>query len=83
MALTKETFVDKIEVVRAEENFPFVQVREATVFKENGNLVTKSFNYRTITPASDTSSESEDVKSIANQLFTSEVVSSYKDYIGG
>lgn len=82
MALTKETFVDKIEVVRTEENFPFVQVREATVFKEDGNLVTKSFESRTVTPTSDISDESEDVKSIAGQLFTAEVVSSYREHIG-
>ena len=46
MALTKETVVDKIEVLEMGE----VQVRTATRVKEDGAVLSSSFNRHHITP---------------------------------
>ena len=48
MALTKETIEDKIEVVGT---FKAVQVRTATVIKEDGVELNRSFNRKVLNPS--------------------------------
>ena len=79
MALTKTTENDKIEVVRKWN----IQVRTATVIKENGTEISRSFHRKVLVPgtldASDNlvdtniSGEDADVQAICNAAWTTTV----------
>ena len=77
MALTKETVVDKIEVL---ENGT-IQVRSATRVLEEGEVLSSSFHRNTLTPGSDTANEDAKVVAIANATWTADVVTAYNDMI--
>jgi hypothetical protein len=77
MALTKETVVDKIEVL---ENGT-LQVRSAIRVLEDGEVLSSSFHRNTLTPGSDTSNEDAKVVAIANATWTTDVVTAYNDMI--
>jgi hypothetical protein len=77
MALTKETVVDKIEVL---ENGT-LQVRSATRVLEDGEVLSSSFHRHTLTPGEDTSNEDAKVVAIANATWTTDVVTAYNDMI--
>ncbi len=84
MALTKTTENDKIEVV----NKWNVQVRTATVIKEDGKELNRSFHRKVLVPGTldasdnlvdtDLSSEDADVKAIAEAAWTTQVKADYK-----
>ena len=78
MAITKELIQDKIEVVG---DFRHIQVRTATVIKEDGVEISRSFSRHVIAPNSDSSNESADVKSMVAQFHTDEVKKAYADHI--
>jgi hypothetical protein len=85
MALTKTTEEDKIEVVG---QFKAIQIRTATVIKEDGTELTRSFHRKILYPGridssdnwidTDVSSESTEVKGIANTVWTQSVKDAYK-----
>ena len=85
MALTKTTEEDKIEVVGL---YKFVQVRTATVIKEDGNEISRSFHRKVLDPggldASDNlvdtniSGESAEVQGICNAVWTSTIKDAWK-----
>ena len=87
MAITKTQENDKIEVV----NKWNVQVRNATVIKEDGKELTRSFSRKVIVPgtldASDNlvdtniSGEDADVQAICNAAWTTQVKSDYKAHL--
>jgi hypothetical protein len=77
MALTKETVVDKVEVL---ENGT-LQVRSATRVLEDGEVLSSSFHRHTLAPGSDTSNEDAKVVAIANATWTADVVTAYNDMI--
>ena len=87
MALTKTNENDKIEVV----NKWNVQVRNATVIKEDGKEISRTFNRKTLVPgtldASDNlvdtniSSEDDDVKAICNAAWTTQVKADFKAHL--
>ena len=70
MALTKEVINDKYEIV---STFKHIQVREATVVKEDGVELSRSFHRRVLTPEMDVSSEPDEIKGMADALWTDEV----------
>ena len=83
MAITKETVVDKIEVLEMGQ----VQVRTATVIKEDGTELTRSFHRHVIVPSvknddtwedTDISSEDARVQAIATATWTDEVKTAYQ-----
>ena len=78
MAITKEVVQDKIEVVG---DFRHIQVRTATVIKEDGVEISRSFSRHVIAPNSDSSNESADVKAMVAQFHTDEVKKAYADHI--
>lgn len=78
MALTKEVIEDKIEVVG---EYKEVQVRTATIIKENGVELTRSFNRKVLQPDADISKESSEVQGICNAVWTDDVKKAYKDYM--
>ncbi len=85
MALTKTTVEDKIEVVG---DYKHIQVRTATVIKEDGTELSRSFHRKVLTPGTldgsdnlvdtDTSSESTEVKGIASAVWTTDVKNAWK-----
>jgi len=74
MAITKTTKTDKIEIVG---DFKHIQVREATVIQEDGVELTRSFHRYVLSPGDDVSSQSSDIKSIANAVWTDEIINAY------
>lgn len=78
MAITKETIQDKIEVVG---NFKHIQVRTATIIKEDGKEISRSYHRHVISPDSDSSKESADVKAMVAQFHTDEVKKAYADHL--
>ena len=88
MAITKETVEDKIEVVGDYKN---VQIRTATVIKEDGKELTRSFHRKVLECISssydgsswthtdtDISGESTEVQGICNAVWTTTVKNAKK-----
>tara|TARA_R110000824_G_scaffold292846_1_gene481256 strand:- start:388 stop:639 length:252 start_codon:yes stop_codon:yes gene_type:complete len=70
MAIEKTIEQDKIEIVGP---YKAVQVRDATVIKEDGTELTRSFHRYVLHPHSDISGETAEVKAICNAVWTDEV----------
>ena len=70
MALEKEVRCDKYEVVGRCKH---IQCRTATIVKEDGVELSRSFNRRVLTPDADISGESDEIKGMASALWTDEV----------
>jgi len=87
MAITKELVNDKIEIV----NQWNVQVRCASIIKEDGKELTRSFHRHVLTPgtldasdnlvATDISGEDADVQAICNAAWTTQVKADYKAFL--
>ena len=92
MAITKTTENDKIEVVRKWN----IQIRTATILKEDGEELTRKFHRKVLTPGTlkggdgadkdtlvetDLSSEDADVKAIAEAAWTSQVKTDYTAFL--
>jgi len=84
MALTKETVVDKIEVLEKGQ----VQVRTATRVMEDGVQLSQSFHRHVVVPSTkasgswadtDISGEDARVQAICNATWTSEVKTAYQE----
>ena len=67
MALTKTQIVDKIEVTDAGD-WSMVQVRTATLIKEDDTVLSRSFHRHVVSPADDWSGESDKVKAICDAV---------------
>ena len=91
MALTKTIVEDKIEVVG---QYRGVQVRIATVIKEDGKELSRSFQRKLLDPGTlkggdgsdkddfvdrDISAESAEVQGICNAVWTSDVKTAWKN----
>jgi len=77
MALIKEVINDKYEIV---STFKHIQVREATVVKEDGVELSRSFHRRVLTPDMDVSSEPDEIKGMADALWTDEVKEAWAEF---
>ena len=78
MAITKEIVQDKLEIVG---DFKHIQVRTATVIKEDGVEISRSYHRHVVSPDSDSSSESADVKAMVAQFHTDAVKKAYADHL--
>jgi hypothetical protein len=74
MALTKETVVDKIEIV---ENGS-VQVRTVTKILEDGVQISGTFHRHVVSPGNDYSQEDARVQAICTAVHTTEVIAAYQ-----
>jgi hypothetical protein len=74
MALTKETVVDKIEVLEMGQ----VQVRTATRVLEDGAVLSSSFHRHVLSPGDDLTDQDPKVVAIASAVHTPEVVAAYE-----
>ena len=87
MAITKTTENDKIEIV----NKWNIQVRTATIIKEDGTELTRSFERKVLVPgtldasdnlvATDISGEDADVQAICNAAWTSQVKTDFTAFL--
>ena len=86
MALTKETVVDKIEVLEMGQ----VQVRTATRVKEDGAVLSTSFHRHVVVPSTksgdtwadtDISGEEARVKEVTNAHWTDSVKTAYQEMV--
>ena len=87
MALTKTIENDKIEIV----NRWSIQVRNATIIKEDGVELTRSIYRKVLTPgeldasnnlvATDISGEDADVQAICNAAWTDQVKTDYTAFL--
>ena len=76
MSLTKETVEDKIEVVDC-GGWKMVQVRTATIIKDNAVELSRSFSRHVVAPDDDWSSASTEVKAICNAMHTDSAKAAY------
>tara|TARA_R100000458_G_C8113466_1_gene135295 strand:+ start:186 stop:464 length:279 start_codon:yes stop_codon:yes gene_type:complete len=87
MALTKTTENDKIEVV----NHWTVQVRKATIIKDDGKEISRTFERHLLEPGlldtsdnlveTDISGEDADVQAICNAAWTTQVKNDWKAHL--
>ena len=80
MSLTKETVEDKIEVVDC-GGWKVVQVRTATVIKDDGVEISRNFHRHTVSPDADWSSASTEVKAICDAMHTDSAKTAYAAHI--
>ena len=74
MALTEESFADKVEIVG---DFSHVQVRVATVIKRDGEEISRSFHRHVVAPGDDYSAEDDKVQAICAAVHTQDVIDAY------
>jgi hypothetical protein len=77
MAITKETKIEKIEVVG---EYKAVQVATDTIIKEDGKEISRSRHRHVLHPDTDISSEDAEVQAVANSVWTDAVKSAWADY---
>ena len=77
MAITKEVKRDKIEVVG---DYKTVQCREATIIKEDGVELSRSFHRHVLNPDDDISGEPQETQDICNAVWTDEVKSAWATF---
>jgi hypothetical protein len=77
MAITKETKIEKIEVVG---EYKAVQVATDTIIKEDGKEISRSRHRHVLHPDTDISSEDAEVQAVANSVWTDAVKFAWADY---
>ena len=78
MAITKEIIEDQIEIV---SEFKHIQIRTATIIKEDGVEISRTFHRHVVTPSDDSTNESADVKAMVAQFHTDAVKKAYADHV--
>jgi hypothetical protein len=74
MSLEKIKKIDKIEIIG---DYKCLQVREAVIIEENGVELSRSFHRYSLTPNDDVSSQPQEIKDIANVVWTEEIKNDY------
>lgn len=74
MALTEKIIVDQIEVTETNH----IQVRTATIIERDGTEISRTFHRHIVSPGNDVTNEDPKVQTIANALFTEEVIAAYQ-----
>ena len=77
MALEKTIVDDKIEIV---SDYKHLQVRTATVIKEDGKELSRSFHRRVLHPDDDVSGESAEIRGIAAAVWTDSVKAAWQTF---
>ena len=77
MALTEKIIVDKVELV--ENNS--IQVRTANIIERDGTEISRTFHRHVVHPGDDVSNEDSKVQTIANAIWTEEVIAAYQALI--
>ena len=74
MGLIEKQIIDKIEVL--ENNS--IQIRTATIIEKDGIEIAKTFHRHVLSPGDDITNEDVKVQSIANAIWTDEIIAKYK-----
>jgi len=77
MGLEKTIVNDKLEIVDM-GSWKSLQIRTATIIKDDGKELTRTFSRRVINPDADWSSEDTEIKTICDMIMTTERVEAYK-----
>ena len=77
MAITKEIIEDKHEIV---SEYKHIHVRTATIIKEDGVELSRTYHRHVLTPDMDASSESDEVKKLVALYHTDEMKKSWSDF---
>jgi hypothetical protein len=77
MALEKTEVNDKLEIVDT-GSWKVLQVRTATVIKDDGKEISRTFHRRIINPDADWSSEDAEIKTICDMIMTAERINAFK-----
>ena len=89
MALTKEVLDDRIDTVG---DTKIVHIRTATIIKEDGVELTRTFHRRTLNPGvlnankdglvdTDLSGESAEIQGVCNAVWTTDVKNKWRDIL--
>ena len=78
MAIIKEIIEDKIEVVG---DYKAIQVRTATVIKEDGVEISRSYHRHVVSCTDDISEQSAEVQAICNAVWTDELKAAYQEFL--
>jgi len=78
MALTKEVYIDKYEVVGP---YKQVQCRQATIISEDGVELSRTFHRHVISPGDDVSNESAETQAIVAAVHTQEIKDAYAAHL--
>ena len=78
MAITKEVIQDQFEVV---SEFKHIQVRTATIIKEDGKEISRTCHRHDVSPDSDSTNESDDVKAMVAHFHTDAVKKAWADHV--
>ena len=77
MAIEKIIEQDRIEVVG---QYKAVHIRTASVIKEDGVELTRSFHRHVVQPDADISGETAEVQAICNAIWTDDVKTSWTEF---
>jgi len=77
MAITKEIVEDKHEIVT---EYKHIQIRTATIIKEDGVEISRTYHRHVVTPDMDASNESDEVKKLVGLYHTDEMKKSWSDF---
>ena len=77
MALEKSEVNDKLEIVDV-GSWKVLQVRTATIIKDDGKEISRNFHRRVINPTDDWSSEDAEIKTICDTIMTAERINAFK-----
>lgn len=77
MALEKSETNDKLEIVDV-GSWKVLQVRTATIIKDDGKEISRNFHRRVINPTDDWSSEDAEIKTICDTIMTAERINAFK-----
>ena len=82
MALEKLVKNDKIETILNDIwEFSSVNVRTATIIREDGTDLSRSFHRHVVMPLDDITGEDADVQAICNAVFTQECKDNYQAFL--
>jgi hypothetical protein len=77
MALIEKKIVDSIELVESNH----IQVRTSTIIEKDDVEIARTYHRHVLSPGDDISKEDLKVQSIANAIWTDEVINAYKELI--
>jgi len=77
MALEKSEVNDRLEIVDV-GSWKVLQVRTATIIKDDGTEISRTFSRRVINPVHDWSSEDAEIKTICDTIMTADRIKAFK-----
>ena len=78
MALTKQTVIDKIEIVG---QFNALQIRQAKQILEDGVVISQSYHRYVLQPDADVSGEDAKIQAVASAVWTDEIKAAYAAHL--